>query len=147
MTISMSDQVFSRHFLVHTLDSLSQLYQLIKNNKHVSATVEVNVASDESPYQQALWKKLIAGATDKAEHIAASTHHKITGILSVTEKPEDKIPGASGWTSYPPLSRAYEIAGWHTTIGPSEVQVLTSTWPINTLYPIKGTFVVRFSVE
>ena len=141
----LSDRTFSRRILVHSLDSLLQLYQLIKNGAHITSSLDVAVAGDESAYQKALWEKLIARATEKAKNIAALTNHRITGVLSVTDTPEEK--GSGGWTSYPPLSRAFTIPGWHTTIGPAETDVLVSNVPISTFYPIKATCIVRFTVE
>ncbi|MDO6431884.1 SIMPL domain-containing protein [Flavitalea sp. BT771] len=142
---SLSDRTFSRRILIHTLDSLAQLYQLIKNDGRITSSVEVAVAGDESACQKALWEKLIAKATEKATHIAAFTNHRITGVLSVTDTPEEKSSG--GWTSYPPLSRYYALPGWHTSIGPAETDVLVSNVPISSFYPIKAACRVRFSVE
>jgi len=141
----LSDRTFSRRILVHTLDSLAQLYQLIKNDARIIATLDVTIAGDESSFQKTLWQKLISKATEKAKNIAAFTNHRITGVLSVTDTPEDKTTG--GWTSYPPLSRYFSVPGWHTTIGPAETDVLVSNAPISTLYPIKATCVVRFAIE
>lgn len=145
MLVSSAGITFSRRILIHSVDSLSQLYQLIKNNTRLMASVEVAVARDESVYQKALWKKLLAVAAEKAKTLAVSTNHRITGVISITDKPEYMTVG--GWTSYPPLSRDFVIPGWHTTIGASELEVLNSTFPINTLYPIRGTCVVRFAME
>jgi hypothetical protein len=143
----LSYRAFSRRILVHTLDSLVQLFQLIKNDTRITSTVDVAIASDESTYQKALWEKLIAKATEKAKNIAAFTNHRITGVLSVTDTPEEK--NAGGWTSYPPLSALGDanVPGWHTTLKPTQLEVLASTLPVNTLYPIKATFIVRFALE
>ena len=142
---SLLDRRFSRRILVHTLDSLAQLYQLIKNDARITATLDVTIAGDESAFQKTLWQKLISKATEKAKNIAAFTNHRITGVLSVTDTHEDKNTG--GWTSYPPLGRYFNVPGWHTTIGPAETDVLVSDVPISTLYPIRAACIVRFTVE
>jgi hypothetical protein len=146
MVISLEMPTFSRRILVHTVDSLSQIYQLIRNDSRITASVSTSVAPDESDYQKALSKKLISEATEKAENIAALTHHHLGGVISVTSKPEE--PGG-GWTSYPPLSALGDAMtpGWQTTLKSSQLEVLAATLSVNTLYPIKATFIVRFAVE
>lgn len=135
---------YFRSILTHSLDSLSQLYQLFRDEKNITA-VAVQYA-DELLYQKALYKKLIAVATSKAKIIASYCGRQLGKILSVQEKP---IERSTGWTSYPPLSALGEsnIPGWHTgTIFPT-VQKLNKTPAINNLIPLMNTLVVRFAIE
>jgi hypothetical protein len=104
------------------------------------------VLTDQSPYQKALYKKLIAEATSRAQTIASYAHRPLGRIISVQEKNTEKSDG--GWTSYPPLSalRDVEVPGWHTTIYP-RVQILNADARINTLVPIANVLTVRFAIE
>jgi len=134
---------YFRSILTHSLDSLSQLYQLLRNEKNITAYA-VQYA-DESSHQKDLYKKLIATATSKAKIIASYSGRQLGKILFVEEKPVEK---GGGWTSYPPLSALgdSEISGWHTTIYPA-VQMLNRTSAINNLIPLANTLVVRFAIE
>lgn len=136
------ERLFSRRILVHTVDSVVRLYQLIKNDPRLDGSVITHTA-DESAAQKALWGKIIAEARKKAMAISEATNHHITGVLSVIDKPQER---ASGWTSYPPLHEDYTFPGWHMGTAPEE-NVLVTGVPINTFYPIRATFTVRFAME
>jgi len=132
-------KLYSRSIFTHSLDSISRLYQLLRDEKNITAFA-VQYA-DESLYQKVLYKKLIAAATLKAKIIASYSGRQLGKILSVEEKPIEK---STGWTSYPPLSGLDNsvIPGWHTTIYPPE---LTST--VNNFIPVANTLTIRFAIE
>jgi len=132
-------KLYSRTILTHSLDSLARLYQLLRDEKNITAFVAQY--ADESLYQKSLYKKLIAAATSKAKIIAMYSGRQLGKILSVEEKAIEK---STGWTSYPPLSGLDNsvIPGWHTTIYPTEQVSI-----FNNLIPLTNTLVVRFAIE
>ena len=147
-TQSMSNRSTYRRILVHTIDSLSRLFQFVKKDLRFEGSVEKARASDESTAQKMLWEKVLVAGRQKATVLAAASGLHITGVLSVIDKAEEKAAG--GWTSYPPLSALGDessIPGWHTTFGPYAENVLVTGVSINTFYPINATFTIRFAVE
>jgi len=105
------------------------------------------VATRDSAFQDALFRKMLRQARTKAESIAAFTDLHIRGVLAVTEDKNGEGE-TGGWTSYPPLSALAEsvIPGWHTTIsGPSNI--VAGDFTAAGWYPLNGRITVRFWVE
>jgi len=135
----------SVYVLLHSVDSLSQLHQLLQHQKKLTSLLMAVFARDESAYQKMLYKKLLDAATVKAKNIAAYTHQKIGGILSVTENKTEEEKSTRGWTSYAPLSAISDMVLSYA-VKPGDL-VLNSDPRLPSLYPIKASFTVRFSTE
>lgn len=82
--------VYSASILLHSFDSLSLLYNRIKNVKYLVGSVELARASDETAYRKLLYEKLLNEATMKAKDIVAYTNQKITGVQSVIKNTKEK---------------------------------------------------------
>jgi hypothetical protein len=133
-----TDQIYSEEIIINSFDSLSLLYDQLKDQKRINGFVTVAKAKNESGYQNILYKKIIDQAYKKARTIAQCSKQKIGSIISVTENKAS----VGGWTVYPPLSALgdSEIPG-HTNIQ-SGNEILPAK-----LYSISASFTIRFSVE
>jgi hypothetical protein len=141
------DGSFSASFIINSFDSLIQAFQFIKRQKGVSSFVTVASAKDEAAHRKILYKKLIDEATTKAKYIAFYSHQTILGITSVTENSVEEKKASGGWTSYGPLSASGD-AKIHSTQSSQKFGIILSTDPrLINLYPIKGSFTVRFAAK
>jgi hypothetical protein len=139
--------LFFARVITHSIDSLEILSRRLRDMKGLRGYLEESVATQDSSFQEELFRKILRRARAKAESIAAFNDQHVRGVLTVTEGKKEDVSGG-GWTSYPPLSALTEdlTPGWHTTIsGPSKIVVGNLSaigW-----YPLSGTFTVRFWVD
>lgn len=134
--------------ITRSIDSLATLFSIVSADQSLEGYMESAFASDESPYYNNLYKKLLAQATKNATVIAGLSDRKIGKIISVTESAEDKNPNSGGWTLYPPLSviAGNAVPGWHTTIKGRALYNLNGDQLV-TPYLIYNSLTVRFEFE
>lgn len=131
---------FGINILVHSVDSVQLLYNIIKNNPLVTAYINIRKASDETAARKRLVAKVLAAARAKAAVIADACKLTLGTITTVKEVEND-----GGWVAYPPLSALANVPGWHTTA--SKLNLASAKNAEVDYYAISATLTVTFTAQ
>ncbi|HEX4849877.1 MAG TPA: hypothetical protein VFV08_03675, partial [Puia sp.] len=140
--------IYSANIYLRSIDSVSQLYGILKNEKYLGGAYLVGQAQNESDCRKNLYKKILEKATAKAKMMAGSSKRKIAGVMSITENKSDEDNPEGGWIVYQSLSapRMSDLPrGAATAL--SVPDSIANESDIIQFYPIHASFTIRFSLE